>query len=83
MSTALTTFQFKGKGEKELDLEVSLFLTAGECVELLKQANWLPDDWEFKCEVSSTGEGWSELGLQVLLAAVIQGDGSIIRLLPY
>ncbi|AIQ56691.1 hypothetical protein [Paenibacillus borealis] len=83
MSTAITTFQFKGKGAKELDLEVSLSLAAGECLELLKQADWLPDNWDFKCEVSSTGEVWSELGLQVLLAEVIQGDGSIIRILPY
>ncbi|WNS41080.1 hypothetical protein [Paenibacillus sp. MMS20-IR301] len=83
MSTALTTFRFKGKGAKELDLEVSLSLTAGECLELLKRSEWLPDNWEFKCEVSSTGEVWSELERQVLLADVIQGDGSIIRILPY
>jgi hypothetical protein len=83
MSTALTTFQFKGKGAKELDLEVSLSLSAGQCLEQLKQVNWLPDNWEFKCEVSSTGEVWKELGLSVLLADVIQGDGAIIRILPY
>ncbi|AIQ46192.1 hypothetical protein R70723_10070 [Paenibacillus sp. FSL R7-0273] len=83
MPTALTTFQFKGNGAKVIDLELSLSLTAGQCLELLKQASWLPDDWEFKCEVSSTGEAWAELGLEVLLADVIQGDGSIIRILPY
>lgn len=83
MPTALTTFQFKGNGPKVMDVEVSLFLSAGQCLELLKQAGWLPDNWEFKCEVSSTGEIWTELGLQVPLTDVIQGDGSIIRILPY
>ncbi|MNI37693.1 hypothetical protein D3C73_918010 [compost metagenome] len=68
---------------KELDLEVSLSLSAGQCLELLKQANWLPDNWEFKCEASSTGETWSALGLQMHLSDVIQGDGAIIRILPY
>ncbi|WP_042203642.1 hypothetical protein [Paenibacillus camerounensis] len=83
MQTALTTFQFKGNGLKVIDLEVSLSLSAGQCLELLKQASWLPDNWEFKCEVSSTGEVWAELGLHVPLADVIQGDGSMIRILPY
>ncbi|WP_019912154.1 hypothetical protein [Paenibacillus sp. HW567] len=83
MSTALTTFLFKGKGEQAMDLDLSLSLSAGQCLELLKQARWLPDHWEFKCEISSTGEEWKELNLQVILATVIQGDGAIIRILPY
>ncbi|KHL92938.1 hypothetical protein QW71_26480 [Paenibacillus sp. IHB B 3415] len=83
MSTALTTVFFNGANKKVIDLDISLSITAGHCLELLKQANWLPDNWEFKCEVSCTGEVWTELGQQVVLADVIQGDGAIIRIYPY
>ncbi|MEK3752390.1 hypothetical protein D3C76_147430 [compost metagenome] len=83
MSTALTTFVFKGEREKYLDLEVSLSISTGQCIELLKQANWLPDNWEFKCEASRTGEEWIELGPHAVLAEIIQGDGAIVRILPY
>ncbi|OKP84638.1 hypothetical protein A3844_19305 [Paenibacillus helianthi] len=83
MSTALTTFLFKGKEKKVMDLDISLSISAGQCLELLKQARWLPDNWEFKCEISRTGEEWTELDLHAVLANVIQGDGAIIRILPY
>lgn len=50
---------------------------------MAEAGGWLPGDWEFKCEVSSTGEHWTELGQQVVLADVIQGDGALIRIWPY
>ena len=83
MSTALITCQFKGQIEKVIDLNISLSISAGQCLELLKQANWLPEDWEFKCETSSTGEEWHELGQNDILADAIRGDGALIRILPY
>ncbi|MRN53058.1 hypothetical protein [Paenibacillus monticola] len=83
MTAALTTFVFKGEVEKVIDLDISLSISAGECLELLKSVHWLPDHWKFRCEVSSTGEEWTELEHHVVLAEVIQGDGAIIRILPY
>ncbi|MBP2112131.1 hypothetical protein [Paenibacillus silagei] len=83
MSTAVTTVIFNGANKKTMDLDITLTMTTGQCLEWLKQASWLPGDWEFKCEVSSTGEEWTELGLQVVLADMIQGDGALIRIWPY
>lgn len=77
MSTAVTTVIFNGAHKKTMDLDITLSMTAGQCLEWLKQAGWLPGDWEFKCEVSSTGEEWTELGHQVVLADVIQGTGRL------
>ncbi|WP_339313380.1 hypothetical protein [Paenibacillus sp. FSL M7-0896] len=83
MSTAVTTVIFNGANKKTMDLDITLTMTTGQCLEWLKQAGWLPGDWEFKCEVSCTGEHWTELGQQVVLAEVIQGDGALIRIWPY
>lgn len=83
MTTALMTFMFKGEVEKVVDLDISLSLSAGQCLEFLNSVHWLPDNWKFKCEVSDTGEEWKELELQVVLSEVVQGDGAMIKIFPY
>lgn len=83
MTTALVTFIFKGVPEKTVDLDLSLSMSVGQCLESLKQANWLPEDWEFNCEFSDTGEKWNKLDHHVILAEVIRGDGAIVRIMPF
>lgn len=83
MNTALITVLFKGEVEKSLDLDIPLALTIGQCLEQLKEVRWLPEGWNFKCEVSRTGEKWRPLENQVILAQELSGDGGIICIHPY
>jgi hypothetical protein len=83
MITAVTTVLFKGDVEKTIDLNLPLVLTMEQCLEQLKEVRWLPEDWDFRCEVSVTGEVWKKLELKAALTDAIYGDGAIIQILPY
>ncbi|WP_341281065.1 hypothetical protein [Paenibacillus sp. FSL H8-0537] len=82
MQSAIITFIINsGQAETVQDLEVSLGITLKQLLVILQTAYLLPDQHQFKCEFSSTGEEWNSLEEDERLSNVIFGDGSLIRII--